>query len=137
MLYSQLQETVAHLKYKPGWSFHLHSGLTFAPSAGTAAVTVPVAPLFLVICARVLHSGTGREITLEHVFAVPPEDYVVPWHWWLLDRVLDVERHEACEFFAIGDERPFYPEHGPGADLYRITERAARGPVSPSATGED
>jgi hypothetical protein len=32
---------------------------------------------------------------------------------WLLERLLLAERHETCEFLWVGDERPFYPDHGP------------------------
>jgi len=137
MLYSQLQETVSRLTYKPGWQFWLYSGCTSGSGGSTvtgfpasAANTVTGyailrAPVFLVIRVRTEDSGGGGQIMFDHTFAVPPEDVAVPWPRWLLDRVLDVERHEAMEFFAIGDARPFYPEHGPDADLYSVRERAA------------
>ena len=25
------------------------------------------------------------------------------------DQIIDIETHEACEFFKLGDRRPFYP----------------------------
>lgn len=136
VLYSDLHVMVGQLRYKPGWQFRLESGYTSttgagcpsmlpAVSAGTGmAFTYPPQPLFLVVCVEALDSaGSGQRIFLEHRFSVPPEEWAMPWHRWLLDRVLDVERHEACEFFQVGDRHPFYPEHGPGGDLYGITER--------------
>jgi len=128
-----LQQVTGRARYKPGWSFTLRSGFTMStgsctwqeapfPTSGTTAHTILLPPLFLVICARVRDSGSGNEISLEHLFPVPDEP-AVPWQRWLLDRILDVERHEACEFFALGEERPFYPEHGPDARLYDIIER--------------
>lgn len=137
-----LQDLVGQLGYKPGWSFRLVPGASFGSSCvqqeisvpGTGAVTtgnagyaVLVPPLSLVVCVITEDSGGAGQISIEHRFAVPPPELVArpPWRRWLLDRILDVERHEACEFFAIGGERPFYPEHGPGARLYDITERPA------------
>ena len=132
-----LQQVIGQVRYKPGWSFALRSGNTMAagscrqeypfPAGSTStamAWVIPQEPLFLVICARVRDSGGGGEISVEHLFPVPLEGSAPPWHRWLLDRILDVERHEACEFFQLGGERPFYPEHGPGAQPYAVTERS-------------
>ena len=56
-------------------------------------------------------------------FPVPAATYDErSWRRWLLDRILDVEQHEACEFFQIGDDRPYAPSHGPGNDPYTIRE---------------
>jgi len=134
VLYSQLQEMVGNLRYKPGWRFWLRAGVTSGSAGqveGLPGVTLTsgsgygtlLPPVFLVISAQTEDSGGRGPITVDHTFSVPPEEYPVQWHCWLLDRILDVERHETCEFFRIGDERPFYPEHGPGADLYAIRER--------------
>jgi hypothetical protein len=138
VLYSDLYAMVGQLRYKPGWQFRLESGYTSSTGAGCPSVlpavsagtgmafTYPPQPLFLVVCVEALDStGSGQRIFLEHRFPVAPEELAMRWHRWLLDRILDVERHEACEFFRIGGERPFYPEHGPDADLYGITERSA------------
>jgi hypothetical protein len=96
--------------------------------------TYPAQPLFLVVCIEAPDSGgSGQRVFFEHRFAAPPEELAMPWHRWLLDRILDVERHEACEFFAIGDDRPFYPDHGPAANLYGITERHAAAAGKPNA----
>jgi hypothetical protein len=137
VLYSDLYVTVGQLRYKPGWQFRLESGHTSstgggcpsrlpAVSASTGmAFTYPPQPVFLVVCVETLDSSSGARIFIEHRFLAPPEEYPIPARRWLLDRILDVERHEAMEFFAIGDQRPFYPDHGPAADLYRITERVS------------
>ncbi len=137
MTLADLASLVSRLRYKPGWRFRLDSGITSAASGctqvtpGSAArpapgftVFFPAGPLFLVICAAAGDSsGSGRTLIFEHRFCVPPEDPSFPWRRWLLDRILDVERHETCEWFQVGDDRPFYPGHGPDASLYAITER--------------
>jgi len=144
--YTDLQQAVAALRYKTGWSFQLRAGATSSagicgrgnlappPTTGTGMMPllVPGEPLSLLICVETPDSSTGYQILVEHTFGVPyPEPACrVPWHRWLLDRILDVERHEAMEFFSIGADRPFYPEHGPGADLYGITERMPAGTVA-------
>jgi hypothetical protein len=74
-----------------------------------------------------------------HYFPVPAATYDRrSWQRWLLERCLDVERHEACEWFrltmpprwdpdsgshlVVQDERPFAPNHGPGRDPYTVFE---------------
>lgn len=131
---AELPALVGALRYRPGWSFRLHAGATSA--SWTCGPPAPVSsggwaawgePLFLVVCAAVEDSAApGRPLRVEHRFAVPPDQPPAGWRRWLLDRCLDVDRHEAMEWFAIGGDRPFYPGHGPGADLYGITE-----PITP------
>lgn len=43
------------------------------------------------------------------------------WARWVFARLLEAERHEAGEFFAIDGERPFYPNHSEG-DPYEAVE---------------
>ncbi len=44
------------------------------------------------------------------------------WQRWLLDRLLEVKRHEACEFFQINGERVYAPHHSEDEDPYTIFE---------------
>lgn len=146
MSYQELADQVGMLRYKPGWSFRLRSGATFS-AGGTCAqssalagsqsssLTLLAEPLFLVICASVADSNGGGDLRLEHVFAVPIPELRPSWHRWLLDRILDVERHETCEFFRLGDERPFFPDHGPAGRLYVITDRRQPGPAPVVSSG--
>ena len=76
-------------------------------------------PVLLHVMIRTPGSGgSGTVILADHVFLAPGASG--DWERWLLDRILDVERHEAMEFFSISGRRPFYPEHGPQARLYDI-----------------
>ena len=60
---------------------------------------------------------------VNHYFPVPAASYNRrSWQMWLFRRFLDVEQHEAAEFFQIGGHRPYAPNHGPGWDPYLITE---------------
>ena len=93
--------------------------------------------------------GGGENYRVNHYFIVPAATYNrASWVRWLFERFLEVERHEAMEFFRIAgsdwpNERPFAPTHGPGDDPYIVhefaTERQAamdfRGEVRQDAAG--
>jgi hypothetical protein len=68
------------------------------------------------------HDGSRSVI---HYFPVPAATYDKrSWRRWLLDCLIKIETHEACEFLQIDGERPFAPNHGPGRDPYTIFEYA-------------
>lgn len=109
-----LARLVKGLRYRPGWTFNLRhidrgqgsAGLTLLIEVETVDTYHPDQPL------RVLH-----------YMPVPPAAYDErSWRRWLFDQVLLVERHEACEFFQIGPDRPYAPSHGPGNDPYLVRE---------------
>jgi hypothetical protein len=58
------------------------------------------------------------------------------WRRWLLDRLLKVETHEACEFFQLDGERPYAPHHGPGWDPYMVIEHGSDEDARTSFRGE-
>jgi hypothetical protein len=135
----ELQQLVASLAYKPGWSFRVVSGNTFSmgavatePAGNVSTGTVAASYAWpegwaatLVIEIRTPDSGDpSRTILVSHHFSVPSASFCGSWRRWLLEQILAVERHEACEFFQIGEGRPFYPEHGPDVDLYAVRERS-------------
>jgi hypothetical protein len=63
----------------------------------------------------------GDRIVVGHYFPVPAAAYNrSSWMRWLLDRLLEVERHEACEFFRIGGQRVYAPHHSEGEDPYVV-----------------
>lgn len=119
---------VNDLTYKPGWGFDLKEIDRGQGSRGLTFVVVP----------RVADSyHPEKEILVLHYFPVPPAAYDErSWRRWLLEQVLLVERHEACEFFQIGDERPYAPHHGPGNDPYIIFEHGSDEDVRTSWRGE-
>jgi hypothetical protein len=64
-------------------------------------------------------------IRVNHFMPVPPASYTTAsWQRWLFEQFLLVERHEAAEFFMIGDTRPYAPNHGHGEDPYIIHDLA-------------
>jgi len=138
--YSELALMVASLAYKENWRFALRHGFTSntgfplhdePPQAANAATASTIfisdEPVFLIIELRTPDSGNPQMLTMvQHTFAVPPAD--VPhmlWDEWLIRCILCVETHEMCEFFSVNGAKPFYPEHGPSANLYAIKRKAA------------
>lgn len=128
--YSELARLVTTLKYKPGWCFTLRQGATSnlvacdvtgdpvlaavaGITTGGAIIVADDALLTLIIGLKTPDSDDpSRTIAVAHRFAVPPAHIPVPWERWILERILDVERHEAMEYFEIDGDRPFYPWHG-------------------------
>lgn len=112
---SLLAELVAVLKYRPGWRFRLVDNLD--RGQGSKGLT-------LVITTATVDSYPPHEpIQVNHYMLVPPAAYDArSWRRWLLDQVLLVERHEACEFFTLDGDKPYAPSHGPGNDPYLVRE---------------
>jgi hypothetical protein len=62
-----------------------------------------------------------RVIRVNHYMPVPPAAFnEASWQRWLFEQFLLVETHECAEFFMIGGERVFRPNHGNGEDPYVI-----------------
>lgn len=57
-----------------------------------------------------------------HLMPIPPSCWGrEAWERWVLDQILLVEQHEACEFFTVGTKKPFFPAHGDsGGNGYEI-----------------
>jgi hypothetical protein len=128
-----LAELVEKLTYRPGWMFRLvdivrdpaatHSGeaagLTFVGITGTHSWDDD--GRHYVGAMDAYHPDVPRDVYFY--FPVPAATYDErSWRRWLFERLLDVERHEAMEHFAIDDERPYSPSHGPGNDPYFVRE---------------
>lgn len=104
-----LPALVGRLRYKPGWAFKLGG---------------PGGQYLCVFALTADSSAPERERRTQHMFAVPPgldDERAVAR--WVFDRLLLVEQHEAGEFFAIGDRRPFYPHHQDEGSPYERVER--------------
>lgn len=111
-----LAEMVVGLQYRPGWQFwlgHMDRG------QGSIGLTFDVVTLGY----NSYHPDLGESYSVHHLMPVPPAAYNrVSWRRWLLDMCILVDRHEACEFFAIDGVKPYAPNHGPGFDPYIVFE---------------
>lgn len=121
---SALAVLVDRLTYRPGWTFDLIDDLDRGQDSRG---------LTLVITTRgynAYHPERGDYYCVTHYMIVPPAAFDRrSWQRWLLEQCLDVERHEAMEFFTIHDTpgspefvKPYAPSHGPGNDPYLIRE---------------
>lgn len=130
----ELADLVSRVKYRPGWTFRLEN-IVRDPADSHGA---PAGGLTLIIFADV-HDTYHPELRrpVKHYFIVPAATYDrESWRRWLLERVLEVERHEACEWFVIDGERPYAPNHGPGRDPYTIHQYATDSERRTSFRGE-
>jgi len=126
-----LDELVQAIGYKRDWAFAL---VDEDRGQGSAGLTLSI----LIETPDAYHPGRTRRVM--HYMPVPPAAYGrSSWQRWLLEQILLVEQHEACEFFRleydtpnrVGTEilgtnhhveRPFAPNHGPGHDPYVIVQ---------------
>lgn len=108
--YSTLYGVVGAVRYKPGWTFGFHGG------AGDC--------LFLRIDVETVDPVTREAALVGHRMPVPWEPWTADqWVDWVFQQILLIEGHEAGEFFTVGGERPYLPEHGPGVDVYALQRR--------------
>ncbi len=125
-----LERLVLNLSYRPGWIFSLHHRDRGQGSEG----------LTLLISTKgynAYHPERGETYCVAHYMPVPPAAFDErSWQHWLFEQCLLVERHEACEFFALGGERPYAPSHGPGNDPYIVREVGTEQDVRTSFRGE-
>jgi len=119
---TELAELVAKLDYKhrDGWDARLldverdHADVHSGAAGGLTLIITRQGP-------DTYHPE--RVIRVAHYFPVPAATYDRrSWQRWLFERILDVEKHEAMEFFVIDGERPYAPSHGPGNDPYIVRE---------------
>lgn len=123
-----LKKLVDGLTYRAGWTFSLEDT---DRGQGSEGLTLKI----LIVCADTYHPES--RIRICHYMLVPPAAYDArSWRRWLLDQVLLVERHEACEFFQIDGQRPYAPNHGPGNDPYIVFDHATDEESRTSYLGE-
>lgn len=118
-----LEKLVQSISYKDRWNFSLSSG-HYDRGQGCKGLTLTIS----VRCdnSHAKTSGHPRaKLEVAHLFPVPPAAFnYESWRRWVFDRILDVETHEAMEFFEVDKKKPYAPNHGPGEDPYIIRELA-------------
>jgi len=125
---AELGDIVAELAYRPGWRFALED---LDRGQGSKGLT------FVIVTSVADTYNPERPMNVAHYFPVPPAAYNrSSWLRWVLDRLIEVETHEACEFMVVGGERPFAPNHGPGWDPYGIRELNSAEAAETSFRGE-
>jgi len=109
-----LDRLVQAAEYRPGWRLTLED---LDRGQGSKGLTFCV----YTVGYDTYNVDNGQTYRVVHYFPVPPAAYnEESWKRWILERLIEVETHEACEFLQIDGTRPFAPHHGPGWDPYVI-----------------
>jgi hypothetical protein len=112
-----LEALLARFTFKKGWEFHLRD---IDRGQGSEGLTLNI------VVSGPDSYAPERMIHVAHYMIVPPAAYDErAWMRWLLDQIIQVETHEACEFFKVDGSRPFSPNHGPGRNPYSIIEKGS------------
>jgi hypothetical protein len=105
-----LVDIVAETAYRPCWEIEVDPDYIRGDSRGPTLVI------------RAYTNDTyspERILRVNHWFPVPPVNWNrETWTIWLFQRFLDVEHHEASEYFTVAGRRPFAPGHGAGDSPY-------------------
>lgn len=111
-LSSILKDLVPSLTYKPNWKLYIEHEISEDGSGGWH---------FFVVSSTEDSLNPGMNMRVRHGFLIPAASYNRnSWAAWLFDRLLDVETHEAGEFFKINGIREFAPHHGNGENPYIV-----------------
>ena len=129
-----LEVWVAKVRYRYGWHFTLQD-MERAPEDTHGASARGLSLVITTLPANSYHQqicetcrSTVSDYRVNHIFVVPAATWgSEAWRDWLMDRIEDVELHEAREFVRFewsgpdGDrvDLPYAPNHGPGRDVYR------------------
>lgn len=112
----------AYSKLEPGWTAKIE-----LPSANPNPVRPWMTHLAFVLEVDTSDPKDRRRITVVHGFPIDlPEQTAYSasdWTEWIFDRIMDVHRHEAREFFTVGTQKVYPPEHGPDGDPYKDIPR--------------
>lgn len=103
-------DIAVRLNYKPGWSFRMGG-----PGGRYLCVTVT----------SLDSSNPTNYRNTQHMRELPAGLAGRPLIRWVFDFILDIERHEAAEFFSVEGVRPFFPHHQDEGDPYAHVERWA------------
>ena len=101
-------ELLPNVHYQPGWTFTLwqhHGEVVLAIDLDTVDTYNPDTTRLI-----------GHRFTVPHASIIGP----ITARCWLLDRIIDVHQHEACEWYREGDVRPFDPHHHYTQHAYQI-----------------
>lgn len=109
-----LVELVNKSKYRPGWFLEIQD---LDRGQGSKGLTLCI----YTVGYDTYNVERGQDYRVVHYFPVPPAAFnEESWKRWILDCLIKVETHEACEFLQIDGTRPFAPHHGPGWDPYIV-----------------
>ena len=103
-------DVLVTMAYKPGWAFTISSGIP---------------QKFVIKLTDTTNSFTGvRDRDYPHYFDIPTTDMTYyEIERYILDRIADVDRHEAMENLKFNGVAVFLPDHDDVSKLYQINRR--------------
>jgi len=103
-----LRAIVESIKYMPGWDVYLSTDNEEGQW-----------PTLHIISSTPDSYHPERPMRVNHSFLVPMATYNErTWKAWIMERYVDVWRHETGEFLQFDGVREFAPHHGNGEDPY-------------------
>lgn len=104
-----LREIVKNITYIPGWLAYLG----WEDNEGGHWLN------FYIVSSTPDSYDTTKRIRVRHAFLVPMATYNDrTWKAWIMERYVDVWRHETGEFLMFDGTREFAPHHGNGENPY-------------------
>lgn len=88
-----LRELLRHFTYRPGWEFRVHQG--------RLTITATVVDAY--------NPTQNIPLSFSQMIPLHTPNYF-DWTRWLFDQVMNVERHEAREFFQINGVPVYDPQ---------------------------
>ena len=120
-----LAKLVPRITYKPGWSFALEEIDRGQGCEGLTLVIRFTSPDSL---------DPSKTTEGVHLMPVLPAAYdEESWMFWIFEQIQLVEQHEAMEFFRVAGDQPYFPEHAPGRNPYRVATIKSREQVEQPA----
>jgi hypothetical protein len=114
---------VKRITYRPGWRFSLQDVDRDTDEEGKV-IGMGLTFVVTTLGRNSYRVEDGETYRVNHYFIVPAATYDErAWRRWMFDRLVDVETHEAMEFFKVDKRRPYAPSHGPGNNPYTVRER--------------
>ena len=142
-----LIEMIYTLKYKKSWSFsvlpdnnHLVISVETENSINNCRRFSPdyyQEDYVAVDCAYKPLRFREIPFVIKHTIQLPHPDLQQDLEFsrrWLIDQIIRVETHEACEFFSLPSPidtfgayyKPFFPNHEDNSEVYRIIDRTPK-----------
>jgi hypothetical protein len=130
---SRIHALIQCLTYKKGWSFALHAYQGHSRALQISVETVnskdgqseyeTYNSYSYIKWDRFDRPTNVQHFTVVHRLPIPPYP-IDDVERWVLDQILKVETHEACEFFKVNGFQTYFPEHGANSDPYKVERRS-------------
>lgn len=118
----ELDDIIKNMAYRPGWTFDLKD-IERDPEDTHGAAAGGLTFIVFTDVMDAYHPQMHRRV--YHYIPVPAATFNrAAWERWVFDRLVEIETHEAAEYYQVEDRRPMAPTHGPGDNPYTVVQYA-------------